>query len=874
VKATCRINARTHLITGLLLSALFCGFGPAAFTQSVVTVMNNGDPQNRVDIAILGDGYTAGEMSKYAADVQTVINGFFSGPPFNEYQRYFNVHRVDVVSSESGADHPELSPPVYKITAFDSSFNCSGIERLLCVNNAKVLSVASSVLSPAQRDFILVIVNDSKYGGSGGQLAVFSTNVDLVELALHEEGHSFGSLGDEYDYSPPPCDTSSEPPEPDITMEVRRGYIKWAAWIDSSTAIPTYTSGYGIPGLYPGAQYCSASKSPPLKYRPTYNSKMRNLYMPFEQVNTEQLIKRVYNWVSPIDSATPAVSSVTIQRGRNQTFSITTPRPLTHDLNASWLLDNQVKGSGLEFTLDSTALTAGSHTVKATVEDHTDMVRNDPSKVLTEQRSWNINVKESSGVVMALNAGGAATASTAGVTGETRTGYADITVNSGSVPFGTAVFSFKQNGITVAEAGVPPSVPTNRARIFIDYRSDVPGLPGRSNAGTVNINTGIVVVNRGASTANLIYTLRDRWGLNQATGHGTIAKDKHIACFIDQLQQVAAADFNLPLNFQTDIQFGSLEISSDQPVSVLALRGTTNQRDEFLITTTPVADLTPPFFVSNLYFPHFVDGGGYTTSLLLLNREAESESGTIQILDSKGQPLVVTRADGTTGSSFPYSISPNGVFHFQTDGSADALKDGWVQVIPDSTSTSPIGAGVLSLNSNGAMITETGIPSAESTTHARIYVDLSEAHNTGLAIANMTNSGAYITIRAFQKDGVTAAGTSKGPLQLDAHGHAAAFANEFIAGLPDGFTGVIDISTNAAFAALTLRSTLNENDDFLMTTFPVANASRPAGSPVLFPHIADGGGYSTEVILISPVGASNSTLRFYGEDGTALDLGK
>ena len=59
-----------------------------------------------------------------------------------------------------------------------------------------------------------------------------------------------------------------------------------------------------------------------------------------------------------------------------------------------------------------------------------------------------------------------------------------------------------------------------------------------------------------------------------------------------------------------------------------------------------------------------------------------------------------------------------------------------------------------------------------------------------------------------------------------------------------------------------------------MTTFPVANANMFNQPPILFPHIADGGGYATEVILISPVGASNATLRYYGEDGTALDLGR
>jgi hypothetical protein len=171
------------------------------------------------------------------------------------------------------------------------------------------------------------------------------------------------------------------------------------------------------------------------------------------------------------------------------------------------------------------------------------------------------------------------------------------------------------------------------------------------------------------------------------------------------------------------------------------------------------------------------------------------------------------------------------------------------------------------------MISESGIPAAVSTTHARVYVDLSGNHNTGLAIANLADTNADITIDAFQLDGVTAAGTSQGPLQLDANGYAAAFANEFITGLPTGFTGVLDVSSTTPFAALTLRSLVNERDDFLMTPFPIASADRDAPSPIVFPQIVDGGGYVTEFILISTGEASSATLGFYDETGEPSDFG-
>jgi hypothetical protein len=109
---------------------------------------------------------------------------------------------------------------------------------------------------------------------------------------------------------------------------------------------------------------------------------------------------------------------------------------------------------------------------------------------------------------------------------------------------------------------------------------------------------------------------------------------------------------------------------------------------------------------------------------------------------------------------------------------------------------------------------------------------------------------------------------------LSANGHGAHFANQLVTGLPAEFTGVLDIVSPTPFAALTIRSLTNERDDFLMTTFPVADMTVPAPSPVVFPHIADGGGYATQFTLIGAGGASNAILICPGEDGTLLAVGK
>lgn len=479
-------------------------------------------------------------------------------------------------------------------------------------------------------------------------------------------------------------------------------------------------------------------------------------------------------------------------------------------------------------------------------------------------------------VELRLSDGGVATASTPGTADSLKSGYATATVTSGTDPYGVAVFSFRQNGTIVSEAGVPASPPTKSARIFIDFRSGVNPQPARdASIGFVDTNTGIAIVNHGAQTANVMYMLRGKNGASIiAAGSGTVEAGHHLACFIDELKNKGVPDFNLPADFQTGIQFGSLDISADQPISVLALRGTMNQRNEFLITTTPVADLTGTPGNGLAYFPQFADGGGYTTSLILLNTSNVRETGKLEIKDKDGNPLAVNELGGTRDYQFNYSIEPHGWYRFQTDGFPGGTKVGWVRLTPDAGTATPVGSGVFSFTKDMVLVSESGVPSAAATKHARVYVDLSGNHNTGLAIANVSGTGSNIAINAYQKDGETAAGASKQPVPLAVGGHAAAFADEFVSGLPAGFTGVLDISSAVPFAAVTLRSLDNERGDFLMTTFPVADANQAAPSPIVFPQIANGGGYVTQFILLSAGGASSIALSYYGEDGTQLAIGK
>ena len=384
---------------------ILCGLAfilcPKVFAEPVFTVRDNGDPANRVDVVVLGDGYTASEMNKFADDVEAFIAGMFEEEPLKEYRWFFNVHRIDVVSNESGADHPDSDPPIEKDTALDAAYNCLEVGRLLCPDTGKVLNVLTRSLNANQRDVIVLLVNDSRYGGAGGPMAVTSVNPQMVEIVLHELGHSFAHLADEYFFDEEGCRAhienlglkpDIEPEQPNVTRESNRASIKWNHWIDGETKIPTRTDHPGVPGLYEGARYC-----PKGIFRPTFASKMRQGGEPFEQINSEQIVKEIYNFVSPLDHTFPENSFLSLESGHTQTFYVSTPVPASHELKINWLVDGELQGKGLQYTLDSGRLDRSRHTVEAVVEDRTPLVRSDPDNVLMDRRTWNVTTRSATG---------------------------------------------------------------------------------------------------------------------------------------------------------------------------------------------------------------------------------------------------------------------------------------------------------------------------------------------------------------------------------------------------------------------------------------------------------------------------------------------
>ncbi|MEM7310810.1 MAG: M64 family metallopeptidase [Planctomycetota bacterium] len=352
---------------------------PTPDGTNVVTLLDNGPTLNRLDLVIVGDGYTAGQMGAYAAHVNAIWPVMLADHPFDDYQSYFNVHRVDVISNESGVDNDPFQG-IQKDTALDMEFWCSGIERLLCVNVGK--AGAQAAKAPGS-DQVLAIANSTKYGGAGYSTADLATlsgnNFSSIEIALHELGHSLGDLADEYDYGGPTTYQGPEPAAKNVSIfnsgQMASQQTKWFAWLGEPNV-----------NTFEGATYSKLGV-----YRPTSNSKMRNLDRPFEQINAEQLIFELYRVVDPIDDATPAGTYFD-----DAVLFVDPIDPVNHSLDVTWLLDGAPIGGATAETLDVSTLPLGPglYTVTARVVDETNLVRDEAlrDELMTEERSWSIAV--------------------------------------------------------------------------------------------------------------------------------------------------------------------------------------------------------------------------------------------------------------------------------------------------------------------------------------------------------------------------------------------------------------------------------------------------------------------------------------------------
>jgi hypothetical protein len=207
----------------------------------VFEMIESGHPHQKVDVAIIAEGYTKEEEEKCRADLERFADILFSQEPYRTYKDMFNIYGVYKPSEQSGCDEPRRG--VFKNTALGASFNSLGSERYLLTEDNKALR---DVAAHAPYDALFIMVNHERYGGGGiyNLFCTFTTdNQWHRDLFLHEFGHSFAGLGDEYYTSSVAYDEfyprGVEPTEANITALLDPENLKWKDLITPGVGIPT-----------------------------------------------------------------------------------------------------------------------------------------------------------------------------------------------------------------------------------------------------------------------------------------------------------------------------------------------------------------------------------------------------------------------------------------------------------------------------------------------------------------------------------------------------------------------------------------------------------------------------------------------------------
>ncbi|MCF8344417.1 MAG: IgA Peptidase M64, partial [Bacteroidales bacterium] len=202
--------------------------------------MVNGPAEKKVDIVVLGDGYMAEEMPKFYADIQRLMGELFMVEPFKSRKQDFNVRAVVTPAFESGVNKPH--PGIFKRTPLSMSYSAFDSERYaLTYDNRSVRDAASEV----PYDFMFILINEETYGGGGIYrlyASVASDNAFSDYIFIHEFGHHFAALADEYyssDVSYEIGELTVEPWEANVTALLDPGNLKWKELVDENTPLPT-----------------------------------------------------------------------------------------------------------------------------------------------------------------------------------------------------------------------------------------------------------------------------------------------------------------------------------------------------------------------------------------------------------------------------------------------------------------------------------------------------------------------------------------------------------------------------------------------------------------------------------------------------------
>lgn len=206
----------------------------------LIEIQRSGDPSTKVDFLILGDGYTAAEQKKFETDARRMTDVLFATSPFKERRSDFNVWALCPPAAESGVSRP--STGIYRDSPLGATYDAFGSERYILTFDNRALRRTAAF---APYEFVEILVNNRTYGGGGIHNLYSTVAVDSAwanYVFVHEFGHHFAGLADEYYTSSvayAPASERTEPWEPNVTALLNPAELKWKDLVSPNTPIPT-----------------------------------------------------------------------------------------------------------------------------------------------------------------------------------------------------------------------------------------------------------------------------------------------------------------------------------------------------------------------------------------------------------------------------------------------------------------------------------------------------------------------------------------------------------------------------------------------------------------------------------------------------------
>ncbi|WP_441286774.1 M64 family metallopeptidase [Sorangium sp. KYC3313] len=327
-----------------------------------VAIESAGPPENRINYVIVGDGYDATTVNTtYLEHIEEAMAKRFSSPigePYGRYRKFVNICAVKLVSRSNGI------PGALGCTGDDES-------RLAeCDTRAADQALKANLPEEFEVDWHAIVLNNDRWWNTGSAWMLWSGgHGEAAGAALHEGGHGFHQLADEYcaKATGSACGANTcsgsgtEYVEVNTTGNCTTTAGKWDKWLEYDAADAT-----GVQGTFIGSRYVDSGQ-----YRPSSNSMMNSLFgdnknTSFNPVSREKMIMDIWMRIKPIDSADPPAGAVTDPA----TLAVKVIDPDV--ISVDWTLDGEVIATdgGPVYNVAAAGLASGTHTIVAEAYDN------------------------------------------------------------------------------------------------------------------------------------------------------------------------------------------------------------------------------------------------------------------------------------------------------------------------------------------------------------------------------------------------------------------------------------------------------------------------------------------------------------------------